>query len=160
MSCVQETTCLPFDQYQRYRLVADLIGRVRGERGPLFDSLGTTLRGLALVFGYLSAMTWLLAEPITSLLLERGAFDAAAREATAATVAIYALGLVPFAIEALVVPFYFALRDTRTPVLVKKQLVQVANIRRLTISSLQLLSASTKSDSSRMESRTRKRFLN
>lgn len=26
---------LPFDQYQRYRLVADLVGRVRGERGPL-----------------------------------------------------------------------------------------------------------------------------
>ncbi|MFT5048920.1 MAG: hypothetical protein ACI8QZ_000307 [Chlamydiales bacterium] len=26
---------LPFDQYQRYRLVADLVGQIRGERGPL-----------------------------------------------------------------------------------------------------------------------------
>jgi DNA repair exonuclease SbcCD ATPase subunit len=32
---MMDVLSLPFDQYQRYRLVADLVGRVRGERGPL-----------------------------------------------------------------------------------------------------------------------------
>ncbi len=90
----------------------------RGERTRLYSLLGRMLRGLALVFAFISVATLLLAGPIVTLLLERGAFDAHARELTAWPLRLYAAGLVTFAIEALLVPFYFALGDTRTPVFV------------------------------------------
>ena len=93
---------------------SSLAGRQEWDR--LYGFLGQTLRGLTLVFAFLGVATVLLAEPIVTLLLERGAFDAQARELTAWPLRLYGIGLVTFALEALLVPFYFALRDTRTPV--------------------------------------------
>ncbi len=90
----------------------------RGEWQRLDAFLARALRGLALIFAFLSVATILLAEPIITLLLERGAFDAHARELTAGPLRFYAAGLLAFAIEALLVPFYFALGDTRTPVVI------------------------------------------
>ncbi len=90
----------------------------RREWDRLYAFFGRTLRGLALVFALLSVATILLAEPVVAFLLERGAFDAHARVLTAWPLRLYAVGLVSFALEALLVPFYFALGDTRTPVLV------------------------------------------
>lgn len=97
-----------------YPYFSSLAGR--GEWDRLYTFLGRLLRGLAIVFAYLSVATILLAGPIVTLLLERGAFDAQARQLTAWPLRLYAAGLVTFALEALLVPFYYALRDTRTPV--------------------------------------------
>jgi putative peptidoglycan lipid II flippase len=89
----------------------------RGEDERLRRLVGDLLRGITLLFAFLSVITLLLAEPVVALLFERGAFDAAARRLTAGPLRFYALGLVAFALDALLVPYYFALRDTRTPVL-------------------------------------------
>ena len=86
------------------------------EWGRLTQFLGRLLRGLAIVFTFLVVATACLAEPIVAFLLERGAFDIEARRLTAWPLKLYALGLVSFAIEALLVPLYFAFEDTRTPV--------------------------------------------
>ena len=93
---------------------ASLAGR--GRRDELFAFLGRTARGLAIAFAFVAAVTFVLAEPLVTLLLERGDFDAASRNLTAWPLQLYALGLVTFAVEAMVVPFYFALKDTVTPV--------------------------------------------
>ena len=90
----------------------------RREWSYAYGFLAQTLRGLAMVFLALGVPAVILAEPIVALLLEHGAFDAKARELTAGVFRLYAAGLVTFAFEALLVPFYFALRDTRTPVVV------------------------------------------
>lgn len=89
-----------------------------GDSETLFRFLARSLRALMLVFAFLAVSTIMLAEPIVSLLLERGAFDAHARVLTAWPLQFYAAGLVAFAVEAILVPFYFALRDTRTPIVV------------------------------------------
>jgi murein biosynthesis integral membrane protein MurJ len=89
----------------------------RREEDRLYELLGNILRGLVQLFAFLAVATVFLAEPIVALLLERGAFDATARQLTAWPLRLYGLGLVTFAVEALLVPFYYALGDTRTPAL-------------------------------------------
>lgn len=84
----------------------------------LYRLLTRLLLGLALIFSGLSVAVFLLSEPIVTILLQRGAFSASATELTARVLRFYALGLVTFAFEAVLVPVYFAMRDTRTPVIV------------------------------------------
>jgi murein biosynthesis integral membrane protein MurJ len=91
---------------------------VRGEWDRLYRLLGDILLSLALAFSALGIIIAILAEPIVAILFERGAFDATATQRTAWILTCYAVGLVAFALEALLVPFYFSLSDTRTPVLV------------------------------------------
>jgi len=53
--------------------------------------------------------------PIVSVLFERGAFTAADSQATAAALALFALGLPSFVLIKVFSPAYFAREDTRTP---------------------------------------------
>jgi putative peptidoglycan lipid II flippase len=59
-----------------------------------------------------------LARPIVSLVLERGQFSAADTDATAAALICYAPGLLGYGIVKIASPTFYALRDSRTPVLV------------------------------------------
>ncbi|MFA6133465.1 MAG: lipid II flippase MurJ [Phycisphaerae bacterium] len=58
-----------------------------------------------------------LRSPLTQALLQRGRFDSAATAATSAALAVYAVALVTLALEGLVVYAFYAMSDTRTPVL-------------------------------------------
>lgn len=57
-----------------------------------------------------------IAEPIISVLFERGAFDATSVAATAGALAIYASGLPAYVLVKALAPGYFAREDTATPV--------------------------------------------
>jgi putative peptidoglycan lipid II flippase len=57
-----------------------------------------------------------LAHPILATLFQRGAFDAAATAATAPALTAYATGLPAFVLIKILVPGFFARRDTGTPV--------------------------------------------
>jgi putative peptidoglycan lipid II flippase len=59
----------------------------------------------------------LLGEPIVALLFMRGAFDAADVRLTAQALSYYALGLWAFATLRIAVSAFFALQDSRTPLL-------------------------------------------
>ena len=59
-----------------------------------------------------------LARPIVSLLLERGRFGPDDTAATAAALVCYAPGLVAYAAVKIAAPTFYALRDSRTPVIV------------------------------------------
>lgn len=59
-----------------------------------------------------------LRTPIIQMLFERGAFDAVSTARTARTLAAYALGLFAFSGIKLVVTAFYALKDTRTPVVI------------------------------------------
>jgi putative peptidoglycan lipid II flippase len=59
-----------------------------------------------------------LARPIVSLILERGNFSAGDTSATAAALMWYAPGLLGYAIVKIASPTFYALRDSRTPVIV------------------------------------------
>ena len=66
-----------------------------------------------------------LARPIVSLLLERGRFGSDDTAATAAALMCYAPGLVGYAAVKIVSPTFYALRDSRTPVIVSAAAVAV-----------------------------------
>ena len=59
-----------------------------------------------------------LAEPIISLLFERGAFTASDSAASAAALTAYALGVPAFILVKIFIPSFFAAGDTKTPVLI------------------------------------------
>ena len=59
----------------------------------------------------------MLARPIVSLLLERGNFGPADTAATAAALMCYAPGLLGYAVVKVACPTFYALRDSRTPVI-------------------------------------------
>ncbi len=59
-----------------------------------------------------------LAQPIVTVLFERGAFDVAAGRATAGALAAFALGLPAYVLIKVLVTGFFAREDTRTPVAV------------------------------------------
>jgi putative peptidoglycan lipid II flippase len=69
----------------------------------------------------------LIAGPIVEGLFERGAFDAEASRATAATVQAFAVGLPAYVLVKVMAPAFFAREDTRTPVLVAV-LALIANV--------------------------------
>jgi putative peptidoglycan lipid II flippase len=59
-----------------------------------------------------------LGRPIVALLFERGAFTAADTQATAAALTCYAIGLTGYSVVKIASPTFYALHDSRTPVLV------------------------------------------
>jgi putative peptidoglycan lipid II flippase len=65
-----------------------------------------------------SAILGVLALPVLRALYQRGAFDATSAALTAEALAMYALGLAGFAAAEIVVRAFFAMQDTRTPVIV------------------------------------------
>ena len=94
----------------------------RQAAGRDFKQLRTTFRhALKLVlFVSLPAMAGLivLREPIVALLFQRGEFDAAATRLTGLAVLYYAFGLWAISATKIVTATFFALQDTRTPVLI------------------------------------------
>ena len=97
-------------------LLPDLSRRVRaGDHAGAARALNRAAEfSLALV---LPATVALVVVPhlLVAGLFERGAFDAADTDATAAAVAVYALGLPAFVLQKVLQPAFFSREDTRTP---------------------------------------------
>lgn len=83
----------------------------------LARTLTAAVRALAILFLPVTVGLAALREPFVRLLFERGAFTAASTQLTAGPLLFYSLGLLPFALEVIVIQFYFARQDTLTPVL-------------------------------------------
>jgi putative peptidoglycan lipid II flippase len=88
----------------------------RGELAGLRESLVFALALMNLVAVPATAGLILLAEPITALLFERGAFGANESLMTARALRCYAVGLWPVAAVRLLAPAFYALGDAKTPV--------------------------------------------
>jgi len=88
----------------------------RGDLEAVKETLSFALR--LTFFVILPAMVGLivLRQPILNLLFQRGAFDALSTKMTAQALLFYALGLAAFAGVRIVVPVFYSLQDTRTPV--------------------------------------------
>lgn len=83
----------------------------------LASTLTAALRALVLIFMPVTIGLMVFREPFVRLLFQRGAFDAASTLLTAGPLLFYALALLPFALEVIVVQFFFARQDTLTPVI-------------------------------------------
>jgi putative peptidoglycan lipid II flippase len=94
------------------------IHAARGERDQLRGTLGQVLR--MVLFLAIPASVGLIAlrVPLVRLLFERGAFTPDDTQATAWALLFFALGLVAHSLVEIVTRAFYALHDTRTPVLV------------------------------------------
>jgi putative peptidoglycan lipid II flippase len=93
------------------------------------DGLRATVsRGLRLMFVLNVPATLgliVLASPVVALIFERGSFTARDTPATAAALMFYAPGLLGYSIVKIVSPTFYALKDSRTPVMVSALSVAV-----------------------------------
>src|SRR6266508_480608 len=87
------------------------------DRGPFKENLAFALRLLVFVTVPASVGLVVLKTPIVGVLFEGGKFDAADTLGTAAALATLAAGLLFFAGVRVIVPAFYALKDTRLPVL-------------------------------------------
>ena len=97
-------------------LLPDLTRQLRSGRPELaMNSQNRSLEfAVALTLPAAIALT-VLAEPIISVLFERGAFSAADTDATAAALTAFAVGLPSFVLVMVLQPAFFAREDTKTP---------------------------------------------
>jgi len=90
----------------------------RGRLDEMRRSLADSLRGVLLLSIPASLGLMLLRQPIIVLLYQRGAFDAHSTELVAWALLWYAAGLVGHCLVEVLARAFYALHDTRTPVLV------------------------------------------
>lgn len=90
----------------------------RGEMGALRHSLSATLRGVILLSLPAALGLVLLRHSLVALLFQRGEFDARSTDLVAWALLWYAVGLVGHSVVEIVARAFYALNDTRTPVMV------------------------------------------
>ena len=90
---------------------------VRQDEESLARMLTGSVRGLTLLFLPVTLGLAVLREPFVRFLFERGAFTADSTQLTAGPLLFYAFALLPFALEVIIIQFFFARQDTLTPVL-------------------------------------------
>ena len=89
-----------------------------GDAAALRARLSFGLRIVAVVVLPASAVLVGLARPLVVALLQRGAFDTADATVVAHTLALFAVGILPFSMYLLTLRAFYAQQDTRTPFLV------------------------------------------
>jgi putative peptidoglycan lipid II flippase len=94
------------------------IHAARGETGQLRATLGQVIRAVLFLAIPASVGLIVLRAPVVRLLFERGAFTPADTQATAWALLFYGLGLVAHSLVEIVTRAYYAMHDTRTPVLI------------------------------------------
>jgi putative peptidoglycan lipid II flippase len=89
-----------------------------GRMDELRSLISSTLRGV--LFLAIPAAVGLLVwrTPLIRMLLERGAFTATSTQLTAAALAFYSFGLIGHSVVEIVTRAFYALHDTRTPVVI------------------------------------------
>jgi len=90
----------------------------RGERRAMRETLGGIFALLIFLTLPAAVLLILLRLPLVTLLLQRGAFDAADTQLTAYVLAFFTLGLVGHSVVEIAARGFYALKDTLTPVLV------------------------------------------
>lgn len=84
----------------------------------LKELLASSLKWIVLVFLPMAAFFFVFSTPLIEIIFQRGAFNVESTLLTSKPLMIYSLGLVFFAIETILVIFYYANADTKTPVFV------------------------------------------
>jgi putative peptidoglycan lipid II flippase len=90
----------------------------RGELGEMRSSLAATLRGIFLLSIPSTLGLILLRQPLVAILFQRGAFDANSTEMVSWALMWYTAGLVGHSVVEILSRAYYAIHDTKTPVMV------------------------------------------
>ncbi|HKO34617.1 MAG TPA: murein biosynthesis integral membrane protein MurJ [Candidatus Limnocylindria bacterium] len=88
-----------------------------GHVGEIRRQVATSLRVLIFIAAPLTAAMIVLAEPITAVFFQYGLFSAQSTALTASALAFFAIGLVAHIVVHVLTRAFYAMQDTRTPVL-------------------------------------------
>lgn len=88
------------------------------QKEKLRNLLSQTLSWITLIFVPLSVFCFMFPHEIVEIVFKRGAFNEQSIALTALPLRFYSIGLVFFAIETILVIFYFANANTKTPVFI------------------------------------------
>ncbi len=89
----------------------------RRESGEMVKTVESSLVHLMMIMTPAAFGLLVLAEPLVTLAYQRGRFDARSTMLTARALRFYAPGLIAFSLYKVFVPVFYALKNTRTPVL-------------------------------------------
>jgi len=89
----------------------------RGDKGAMRETLAYALRLIAFICLPATVGLLLLRSPIVSVLFERGAFDQESLSMTTTALLYHAPGLLFIALGRVLVPAFYALKDTRRPMI-------------------------------------------
>lgn len=90
----------------------------KNDKDGFIAAIGYAIRQICFIIIPAAVGLILLAHPIIVLLFQRGEFDAQSTMYTVKALRLYALGLVGFSFIKILVPAFYALKDTRTPVII------------------------------------------
>ncbi|MFQ5742853.1 MAG: murein biosynthesis integral membrane protein MurJ [Acidobacteriota bacterium] len=99
----------------------------RGDREQLVSTLNFALRQVTLITLPAAVGLILLRSQIVDVLFQRGLFNSQSTDLTAAALWGYSCGLIGYAAVRIIAPAFYALKDTRTPVIVAA-VAMVANV--------------------------------
>ena len=105
----------------------------RNDTAAMRDTVSSGLRMMMMLNVPATVGLIVLATPIVALIFEHGAFTREHTAATAAALAFYAPGLVGYSAVKIAVPSFYALRDSRTPVVVSAATVLLNVVLNLTL---------------------------
>ncbi len=105
----------------------------REDRGAMRLTFSSGLRMILMLNVPATAGLIALAAPIVNLLFEHGRFSSADTTATAAAVVFYAPGLIGYSAVKLAVPTFYALKESRTPVIVSAMTVALNVVLNITL---------------------------
>jgi putative peptidoglycan lipid II flippase len=108
----------------------------RGQLAEMRRALGNTLRGVVFLSLPASIGLMILRRPLVALLLQGGAFNAQSTALVAWALLWYAAGLVGHSVVEIVSRAFYALKDTRTPVIVGAAAMSLNVVFSLAFSSL------------------------
>jgi len=89
----------------------------RGDREAFGRLLDRTMRPLLFLSIPASIGLWLVGRPIVTVIFQSGSFDAASTDLVSAALTWFAIGLVGYGVTEIVTRVFYAMRDTRTPVI-------------------------------------------
>ncbi len=91
---------------------------IENREGKLKSLLADSLKWIVIAFVPIAMSIFVFAVPIVEIIFQRGAFDAESTMLTSRPLAVYSTGVVFFAIETILVVFYYGNADTKTPVFI------------------------------------------
>lgn len=91
---------------------------IEKQEGKLKDLLVDSLKWIVIAFLPVAAFFYIFSTPIVEIIFQRGAFNANSTLLTSKPLMIYSIGMLFFAIETILVIFYYANADTKTPVFI------------------------------------------
>ncbi len=104
-----------------------------GAFGEMQRTISRSLRMMLMLSVPATVGLMVLATPIVALVFERGAFDAASTQATAAALLFYAPGILGYSVVKIASPCFYAMRDARTPVMVSLATIVINVVLNLTL---------------------------